>query len=78
MLLSMALEKEGVHIFHSGTSTGASGEIVTSGGRVLTVVGTGDGLEQARERAYEAVGGIGFESAFFRKDIALGKGVRRS
>jgi len=76
--LELAILKEGVNIFHSGTSTGTSGEIVSSGGRVLTVVGTGDGLEQARERAYKAVGGIGFEGAFFRKDIALGKGVKRS
>ena len=43
--------------------------VVTSGGRVLTVVGAGDTVEVARERAYQRVETIGFEGAFWRTDI---------
>ena len=40
------------------------------GGRVLAVVGTGDDLEQARDRAYAGIGRISLEGSFFRSDIA--------
>lgn len=59
----------GVAVFHAGTKR--SGEdFVTSGGRVLGVTATGDSLEQAVQKAYEAVGKIHFEGAHYRKDIA--------
>ncbi len=57
-----------VLIFHAGTRA-HDGQIVTSGGRVLGVVGTGAGFEAARNRAYEAVAQIHFEGAHFRSDI---------
>ena len=60
-------------VFHAGSSPGlnSSGEsvAVTSGGRVLTVVGSGDTLEQAREKAYQRVERISFEGACYRRDI---------
>ena len=43
--------------------------IVTSGGRVLGVVATADSLKNAVDSAYEKVGKIHFENAFFRRDI---------
>ena len=56
-------------VFHCGTK--ASGEnIVTSGGRVLSVTGTGSTLREAVDKAYAAVGRISFDGMFFRKDIA--------
>jgi phosphoribosylamine--glycine ligase len=58
----------GVEIFHSGTAL-KDGQIVTSGGRVLAVSAVGETLEQALERAYQAMGDVRFEGMYFRKDI---------
>ena len=58
-----------VLVFHAGTERRGD-ECVTSGGRVLAVVGQGEAIEDARTAAYQAAGGIGFEHAFFRTDIA--------
>ena len=60
-------------IFHAGSqpATNAAGEAiaVTGGGRVLTVVGSGDTLEQAQARAYRRVEQVSFEGASYRRDI---------
>ena len=48
--LAEAAALDGVEVYHAGTTLGGDGEVVTSGGRVLTVVGRGDGL-QGRNRA---------------------------
>ncbi len=56
-------------VFQAGTCRGASGEILTNGGRVLTVVGLARDFAGARDRAYRAVSRIGFEEVHFRKDI---------
>ncbi len=45
------------------------GKLVTSGGRVLGVTATAENLQQAVNDAYEKVGKISFENAFYRKDI---------
>jgi len=58
----------GVEVFHSGTKQ-VGGEVVTSGGRVLGVTANGDSLEQALDRAYEAMGLIQFDGMYFRRDI---------
>ncbi|NLO96905.1 MAG: phosphoribosylamine--glycine ligase [Peptococcaceae bacterium] len=55
-------------IFHAGTSRGAQG-IVSSGGRVLGVVGRGESLVAARERAYGLIKRIDFPGAHYRTDI---------
>lgn len=57
-----------VHVFHSGTAKRGS-DIITAGGRVLTVVGSGSNYQQAIDRAYEAVGRISFDGIHYRKDI---------
>jgi phosphoribosylamine---glycine ligase len=58
----------GVQVFHSGTSTRGT-DIVTSGGRVLTVVAAGADYRQAIDRAYDAVERISFDGMHYRKDI---------
>lgn len=58
----------GVHVAHAGTAV-RDGVVVTSGGRVLTVVARGTSWEQAAARAYDAVGRISFEGAHARTDI---------
>ena len=45
------------------------GRLVTSGGRVLGAVKTAEGLEDAVKGAYELVGKISFENAYYRHDI---------
>ena len=60
-----------VVVFHAGTSRGPDGEILTNGGRVLTVTGLGDDFAQARARAYSAVKNINFQDMHFRTDIGL-------
>jgi phosphoribosylamine---glycine ligase len=55
-------------LFHAGTRK-EDGRIVTSGGRVLSVVGLGDDLPAARERSLDAVEEIRFEGKQFRRDI---------
>ena len=57
-----------VEVFHAGTSD-ADGQVVTSGGRVLNVVGIGDTLKQAALKAYEGVGRLHFEGMYYRHDI---------
>ncbi len=57
------------YVFHAGTTRSDTGDIVTSGGRVLNVVALGDTLAQSKERAYEGVDRIGFEGMHFRHDI---------
>jgi phosphoribosylamine--glycine ligase len=60
----------GVAVFHAGTTT-ENGEIVTSGGRVLGVTARVSGsLQEAVDRAYEAVNRVSFAGAHFRRDIA--------
>ncbi len=55
-------------IYFAG-ATLSDGKLYTAGGRVLGVVATGKTLKSAIEKAYEKVGKIGFENAFYRKDI---------
>ena len=58
-----------VTVQHAGTSL-SDGRVVTSGGRVLSVTGTGPSLATARERAYQGVAAVQIRGAFFRSDIA--------
>jgi phosphoribosylamine--glycine ligase len=59
----------GALVFHAGTAL-RHGELVSAGGRVLNVVGTGDSVSEARDQAYAAVEQIDFPGAQFRTDIA--------
>ncbi len=60
-----------VMVFHAGTKDGpAPGEVVTSGGRVLTVVATGKHLTEAREKVYNNISRIQFKGCQYRRDIA--------
>jgi len=54
--------------FHAGTQL-ADGKLVTSGGRVLCVVGLGDSVKMAQKQAYETVDKIHFNGAQYRRDI---------
>jgi phosphoribosylamine--glycine ligase len=71
--LAAAAADPEVLIFHAGTKRNATGDVVTGGGRVLTVVGLGSNLAEARERAYGAAAKIEFEGKMMRTDIAAGE-----
>jgi phosphoribosylamine--glycine ligase len=55
-------------VFHAGTAL-KEGRVVTNGGRVLGVTALGNGIQEAIQRAYEAVAKISWEGAYYRKDI---------
>jgi len=58
-------------VLHAGTTRRDDGAIVSSGGRVLSVVGTGADLTAARTRAYQILGSIRLPGSHFRNDIGL-------
>jgi len=60
----------GAYVLHAGTSTDRGGPLVSKGGRVLNVVGTGPDLAAARAVAYQAAGRIRMRGGWFRSDIA--------
>jgi phosphoribosylamine--glycine ligase len=62
--------EDGAVVFHAGTARD-NGRVVTAGGRVLGVTGTGPNVAAARERAYARVKTIHFEGAAYRSDIAM-------
>jgi len=68
------LDKD-ILVFHAGTKMGSvPGQVLTSGGRVLTVVATGKTIAEAREKVYKNISRIHFEGCHYRKDIAKIKG----
>jgi phosphoribosylamine--glycine ligase len=60
----------GALVFHAGTGE-RDGRLVTNGGRILSVVGTGAVLPAAAERAYAAADMIQCDGMQLRRDIAL-------
>jgi len=60
-----------VFVTHAGTARAPSGEIVTAGGRVLTVTALGRDAANARAGAYAAADMIDFDGKQLRRDIAL-------
>jgi phosphoribosylamine--glycine ligase len=63
-------EQLGALVFHSGTALHGD-RLVTDGGRILGVTGSGEDVEQARALAYEGAAAISFEGARYRHDIAV-------
>ncbi|MDT8407882.1 MAG: phosphoribosylamine--glycine ligase [Methylococcales bacterium] len=57
-------------VFHAGTLT-KQGDVVTSGGRVLTVCALADSFTEARRKAYALAEKIGWPGCFYRRDIAV-------
>ncbi len=57
-----------IKVFHAGTKP-QGGETLTSGGRVLCAVALASSVSEAHELAYNAVAKIGWDGAFYRRDI---------
>jgi phosphoribosylamine--glycine ligase len=66
--LDRAARLPDVTVFHAGTAI-RDGQVITAGGRVLTVVATDRDFSSAIDRAYEAVSLISFEGMQYRRDI---------
>src|SRR6266849_1773927 len=73
--LEDAAKVAGVKVFHAGT-TRHDGAFFTAGGRVLGVTARASDLKTAVDRVYAAASKIGFEGAYYRKDIAAKAGKR--
>jgi phosphoribosylamine--glycine ligase len=69
--LGDALAHPGVLVFHAGTAM-HDGQLVTAGGRVLSVVGRGLTLDEAAATAYSALGDVHFAGMYYRRDIGKG------
>jgi phosphoribosylamine--glycine ligase len=74
--IAEASRLEDVQIFHAGTAL-ADGQLVTAGGRVLSVAAHGATLQEAVARAYDAAAYISFEGMYYRRDIAH-RGLRET
>jgi phosphoribosylamine---glycine ligase len=61
---------DGVSVFHAGTKK-MGNEIVTDGGRVLSVTALDGSISKAIDKVYKAVKWIAFDGAYYRKDIAV-------
>ncbi|MDQ1625728.1 MAG: phosphoribosylamine---glycine ligase [Actinomycetota bacterium] len=66
----VAAKTPGAIVLHAGTALDQYGNVISCGGRVLSVVGTGATLRAARDSAYDAIGCVQLEGGHFRHDIA--------
>src|ERR1019366_9535446 len=64
----------GAYVLHAGTAVDTAGRLVSSGGRVLNVLGTGPDLATSRATAYQAAARIEMRGGWDRGDIAAEAG----
>ena len=67
---SWQAESGQAYVLHAGTATDAAGDLVSAGGRVLNVVGSGPDIAAARGRAYQLAATISLRGGWYRHDIA--------
>jgi phosphoribosylamine--glycine ligase len=70
--LDQAAAVPGAYVLQAGTAD-RDGRLVSGGGRVLNVMGTGDNVAQARSAAYAAAAVIGLRGGWYRTDIAASR-----
>jgi phosphoribosylamine--glycine ligase len=61
---------EDVVIFHAGTKL-LDNEILSSGGRVLSITAVGSSVDDARKKAYQAIEKLNWKHGFYRTDIGI-------
>jgi phosphoribosylamine---glycine ligase len=61
------------YVLHAGTATDPAGDLVSAGGRVLNVVGSGADIAAARAAAYEMAATVEMPGGWYRRDIAAGQ-----
>ena len=62
-------KQDDILIFHSGTAKNDNEDLISSGGRVLSVTAIGDNVQDCRHKAYKAVEEINWNKGFYRRDI---------
>ena len=62
-------KQDDILIFHSGTAKNDNENLISSGGRVLSVTAIGNNVQDCRQKAYKAVEEINWDKGFFRSDI---------
>ena len=62
-------EKNEISVFHSGTSKDKNENLISNGGRVLSITSIGANVQDCRKKAYDVVEAINWEQGFYRKDI---------
>ncbi|MGI6567269.1 MAG: phosphoribosylamine--glycine ligase [Firmicutes bacterium] len=67
--LDALTQMQDVFVYHGATALRGD-EVVTAGGRVLSISALGDDIQAARDRAYEAISHLEFENMYYRRDIA--------
>ena len=60
---------KGVKVFHAGTKLDSDKNILSNGGRVLSITANAKNMEEARVLAYKAIDYIKWDDGFYRKDI---------
>ena len=70
VLLPSFESEEGVHIYYSGVSQNAEGELFSDGGRVYLAASQGDSLQEAQSRVYAFLEQYSDPNMFYRTDIA--------
>ena len=68
-LVEAELVAPSVKILHAGTTFDSDGNFIANGGRVLGVTAKGRSLEEAHERAYQAVQAVNWPGGVYRQDI---------
>ncbi len=68
----------GAVVFHAGTTQDRAGRLLTAGGRVLSVCGRGETLDQARAIAYAGCDAIAFDGKHYRRDIGRRAEARKA
>jgi len=62
-------DRNEISVFHSGTSKDLNENLISNGGRVLSITSIGDNVQDCRKKAYDVVEAINWEQGFYRKDI---------
>jgi phosphoribosylamine--glycine ligase len=68
--IRLGADQAAAYFLHAGTARDPQGELVTAGGRVLNVVGTGPDVAAARAAAYRLAGTVELRGGWYRRDIA--------
>ncbi len=67
--ISEANNIKGIKVFHAGTKIDSDQNLVSNGGRVLSVTANAESMNKARILAYSAIKNIKWDEGFYRKDI---------
>ena len=62
-------DRNEISVFHSGTSKDKNENLVSNGGRVLSITSIGANVQDCRKKAYDVIETINWEKGFYRKDI---------